>query len=89
MATIDPALKAMLDGCWVDKEMVLALLGGIWPEAEGFDWQQVDHFQILFAGLKPTPGTIQGFDGSGEPIGPTIEYQIRVLTNAEEIQSVQ
>jgi hypothetical protein len=77
----------LLVGRRIEKDIVLALCGGVWPEAEGFDWSMVEYFAILYPGLAPTPGSIQGFDGSGEAIGPLIEYFIRVQTIQEELDS--
>jgi hypothetical protein len=67
----------------IEKDSVKKLFRGTWPAADGFNWDQIDHFHVN------GPGTMQGFDGGGEPIGPTIEYEIKVLTPEEAIAMMQ
>lgn len=62
----------------LDTATLLALMGS-WPEAGGFVWRTVDHFHVT------AEGTVQGFDGFGDPIGPTLAYSIRARTPDEEI----
>ena len=63
------------EGGRICKTAVQLFIGGDWPLAGGFDWQQVDHFHVTGGGV------IQGFDDSGEPVGPAIECEFKVFVH--------
>lgn len=51
----------------IDKEIVLALLGGKWPA--DFSWNSLEHFRIL------GPGMLQGYVGE-DPVGPALKFTL-------------
>ena len=58
---------------------VVALFGDKWPKAGGFDFEMLHCFALMEQGI------LQGVDGSGEPIGPCVEFTIRAVPLTEKI----
>ncbi len=56
----------------ITPDIILTLLGGKFPFSSDFHWGYVEYFQVL------SPNSLQGFDGSGEPIGPSLDFTFSV-----------
>lgn len=66
-----------MDGIRIPRDVVLAMLGGRWPDSgesnegwpSGFSWFSVDHFRVESGRLVP-------YDGSDPLPGPDFELRM-------------